>query len=141
MGHHQRLPAHDVEPRACQAVLGRERYVRGSSLPWPLYELVKIRTSQLNGCVHRLDMHNRDTRVDGKGQRQMDVLSAWRQAPDRFSEQERTALALTESVTLTGEGRVPDEVRERASKHFGDAGERCVCSWPSPPLTCGTAWR
>lgn len=47
---------------------------------------------------------------------------AWTCTPGRFREQERAALALTESVALTGEDEVPDEARGRASKHFGGAG-------------------
>lgn len=49
MAHEQRLSVHDVDPKAYQAVLGLERYVTGSGLDKRLYELVKIRASQLNG--------------------------------------------------------------------------------------------
>ena len=122
MEHHQRLSIHEVDPTAYDAVLGMERYVRGSGLPKPLYELVKIRASQLNGCAFCLDMHNRDARAGGEDQRRLDVLSAWREAPDLFSEEEQAALALTELVTLIGQAGVPDDVWEQASKHFGDTG-------------------
>lgn len=122
MEHHQRLSAHDVDPAAYQAVFGLESYVRNSGLSKPLYELIKIRASQLNSCAFCLDMHNRDARAGGEDQRRLDVLSAWREAPDLFSEAEQAALALTEAVTLIGERGVPDEVWEDAHKHFGDAG-------------------
>jgi alkylhydroperoxidase family enzyme len=49
MTHGQRLDIHSVEPAAQQAVLAMERYVRGSGLEPRLYELVKIRASQING--------------------------------------------------------------------------------------------
>jgi AhpD family alkylhydroperoxidase len=101
-------------------VLGIERYVRNSGLSQPLYELIKIRASQLNGCAFCLDMHNRDARAGGEDQRRLDVLSAWREAPELFSEAEQAALALTEAVTLIGERGVPDDLWQQATKHFGD---------------------
>ena len=119
---HQRLSVHDVDDKAYQAVLGLERYVRTSGLEKRLYELIKIRASQLNGCAYCLDMHNRDARAGGEDQRRLDVLSAWREAPERFTERERAALALTEAVTLIGQNGVPDDIWDEARKHFDDAG-------------------
>jgi AhpD family alkylhydroperoxidase len=79
--------------------VGVERAVRESGIDPGLYELVKIRASQINGCAFCLDMHNRDARKGGESQRRLDVLSAWREAPSFFSATERAALALTESAT------------------------------------------
>lgn len=118
----QRLAVNDIDPTAYQAVLAMERYVRNSRLDKPLYELIKIRASQLNGCAYCLDMHHRDARAGGEDQRRLDVLSAWREAPGIYTERERAALALTEAVTLIGEDGVPDEVWADATRHFDDAG-------------------
>jgi AhpD family alkylhydroperoxidase len=106
----QRLSVHDVDPKAYQAVIGLERYVRNSGLDPRLYELVKIRASQLNGCAFCLDMHARDARAQGEDQRRLDVLSAWPEAPSLFTERERAALAFTEAVTRIGDAGVPDPV-------------------------------
>lgn len=119
--HEQRLSVNEVDPRAYQAVSGLERYVRNSGLPKALYELIKIRASQLNGCAFCLDMHHREARAGGEDQRRLDVLSAWREAPALFSEAEQAALALTEAVTLIGESGVPDDVWEAARRHYDDA--------------------
>jgi len=121
MSTHQRLDIHAVDPKAHQAVFALERYVRESSLDPQLYELVKIRASQLNGCAYCLDMHNRDAREKGEDQRRLDVLSAWREAPELFTEQERAALAFTESVTRIGEAGVPDAVWADVAKSFDEA--------------------
>ena len=120
--HEQRLSVNEVDPRAYQAVWGLERYVRNSGLPKALYELIKIRASQLNGCAFCLDMHNRDARAGGEDQRRLDVLSAWREAPELFSEAEQAALALTEAVTFIGQAGVPDEVWEAARRHYDETG-------------------
>jgi AhpD family alkylhydroperoxidase len=118
----QRLSVNDIDPTAYQAVLAMERYVRSSDLDKPLYELIKIRASQLNGCAFCLDMHHRDARAGGEDQRRLDVLSAWREAPELYSPRERAALALTETVTLIGKDGVPDEVWSEATRHFDNAG-------------------
>src|SRR3954470_23531137 len=117
----QRLSVNDIDPAAYQAVLAMERYVRNSGLDTPLYELIKIRASQLNGCAFCLDMHHRDARAGGEDQRRLDVLSAWREAPELYTARERTALAVTEAVTLIGERGVPDEVWSEATRHFDEA--------------------
>ena len=118
----QRLSIHDVDPAATRAVLSLEHYLRDAGLDRPLYELIKIRASQLNGCAYCLDMHNRDARAGGEDQRRLDVLAAWREAPDLFSKTERAALALTEAVTLISDNGVPDDVWDEAHQQFGDAG-------------------
>lgn len=117
--HHERLSVNKVDPAAYEAVVGLERYMRASNLPKGLYELIKIRASQLNGCAFCLDMHCRDARAGGEDQRRLDVLSAWREAPELFEPAERAALALTEAVT-TLQGGVEDELWEEVGRHFSE---------------------
>lgn len=114
----QRLNYFEVDPKAGQAVLAMENYVRESGLDTGLYELIKIRASQLNGCAFCLDMHHRDARKNGEDQRRLDILGGWREASGFFSEAERAALALTEEVTLIGENGVSDEVWDAAAAQF-----------------------
>ncbi|TPQ21809.1 carboxymuconolactone decarboxylase family protein [Streptomyces sporangiiformans] len=86
-----------------------------------LAELVQIRASQLNHCAFCLDMHLELARKHGVAEKQVELLNAWEEAEDLYSERERAALALTEAVTVLTEGFVPDEVYERAARHFDDA--------------------
>ena len=99
-----------------------ERYVRDIGIDPRLYELVKIRASQLNGCAFCLDMHTRDARQAGEDQRRLDVLSAWREARELFTDEERAALAFTEAVTRIGDGGVPDPVWNDVARRFDDTG-------------------
>ncbi|MFC8361812.1 carboxymuconolactone decarboxylase family protein [Streptomyces griseorubiginosus] len=85
-----------------------------------LAELVVVRASQLNHCAFCLDMHLTTARELGVRAEQLDLLAAWEEAEGVFDERERAALALTEAVTVLTDRRVPDEVYERAAKHFGD---------------------
>jgi AhpD family alkylhydroperoxidase len=85
-----------------------------------LAELVQIRASQLNHCAFCLDMHLAIAREHGVPDRQLDLLAAWDESPELFTEKEQAALALTEAVTVLTDGHVPDEVYERAAAHFDD---------------------
>ncbi|MGP3918477.1 carboxymuconolactone decarboxylase family protein [Nonomuraea sp. 10N515B] len=62
-----------------------------------LVELVKIRTSQINGCAFCLRMHTRDALKKGESTDRLAVLPAWAET-GYFSEFERAALRLAEAV-------------------------------------------
>ncbi|MGH3444253.1 MAG: carboxymuconolactone decarboxylase family protein [Nocardioidaceae bacterium] len=117
-----RIDLSAVAPDFYQAMAGLEEAIHRSGIDPGLYELVKIRASQINGCAFCLDMHLRDARKGGETQRRLDILSAWREAPDFFSDTERAALALTEAATLIAEDGVPDAVWQEAHSILGDKG-------------------
>lgn len=106
-------------PRAYQAVIGLEKANHGGPIEPPLYELIKIRASQINGCAFCLNMHLRDARAAGESQQRLDVLRAWREV-DLFTERERAALAMTEAVTLISVDGVPDEVWATVRSQFSE---------------------
>ncbi|MGV0849416.1 carboxymuconolactone decarboxylase family protein [Mycolicibacterium phlei] len=83
-----------------------------------LGELIKIRASQINHCAFCLDMHLRDARKHGVSEQKLDLLAAWQEAGDLFSQREQAALALTEAITELHKGHVPDDVYERAAAVF-----------------------
>ncbi|MER6980456.1 carboxymuconolactone decarboxylase family protein [Streptomyces carpinensis] len=87
-----------------------------------LAELVMIRASQINHCAFCLDMHLKAARRTGESEDRIQLLGAWEETEDLYTERERAALALTEAVTVLTDGFVPDEVYERAAKHFDEAG-------------------
>ncbi|GGW17302.1 alkyl hydroperoxide reductase AhpD [Streptomyces capoamus] len=86
-----------------------------------LYELVKIRASQLNRCAFCLDMHTKDALAAGESVERVVQLSAWQESRHFYTEKELAALELTEAVTVLTEGFVPDEVYARAAGHFEEA--------------------
>lgn len=101
------------------AMLGLSAVTRRSSLEPALIELVKTRTSQLNGCGHCLDMHTKDARAAGETEQRLYLLSAWREAPI-YSERERAALAWAEAVTRLEHQHVPDDIHEAARRVFSE---------------------
>jgi AhpD family alkylhydroperoxidase len=85
-----------------------------------LFELVKIRGSQINGCAYCIDMHTKDARRAGETEQRIYALSAWRETPF-FTDRERAALEWTEAVTRVGDTHVPDEIYERVATQFDEA--------------------
>lgn len=118
----QRLDLGTLAPDFYAAMSGVESAVQKSGIDPGLYELVKIRASQLNGCAFCLDMHLSAAREAGESQRRLDLLSAWREAESFYSDAERAALSLTEHITLIAEEGVPDDVWAAAVKALGEAG-------------------
>ena len=101
-----------------RAMLNLSAEVEGK-LDRRLFELVKIRASQINGCAHCLDMHTKDARAAGETEQRIYALSAWRETPF-FTDRERAALEWTEAVTLVAETRVPDDVYEQVRQQFSE---------------------
>ncbi|MET8151861.1 carboxymuconolactone decarboxylase family protein [Actinoplanes sp. NPDC049668] len=111
-----RLAIGNVAPGAYRAVYGMEKYCKDNVDP-TLYKLIKLRASIVNGCSFCTDMHSREALEQGESSRRLFAVAAWHDAPF-FTERERAALALTDSVTRLGEHGVPDEVWEPAAKEF-----------------------
>lgn len=114
-----RLNHFQAAPGALQAMLALENYVRSSGLEHSLYELVKIRASQINGCAFCLEMHTREARAAGETEARLHLLAAWRESP-LYSARERAALAWTEALTLVAETHAPDDVFAEARAHFSE---------------------
>src|ERR1700675_125630 len=115
-----RLNTAKAAPAAYHAMLSLEMYIRKSSgIELSLLELVRMRTSQINGCAFCLDMHSKDARAGGESEQRLYALDAWRETPF-FTDRERAALTWAEAVTKVSEGHVPDAVYEEARKRFNE---------------------
>ena len=121
MARTNRINYQEKAPKALRAMLELEKYVVGSGLERSLYELVKLRTSQINGCAYCLDMHSKDARKAGETEQRIYSLVAWKETPF-YTERERAALAWTEALTLISENEVSDELYASVREHF-DEGE------------------
>jgi len=114
-----RINLSKVDPKAYEAMLGLEKYLAESGLDKKLYELIKTRASQINGCAYCINMHVRDAMEIGETAQRLFLLDAWRET-ELYTEKERAVLALTEAMTLITEGHVPDEIYKEASAHLTD---------------------
>jgi AhpD family alkylhydroperoxidase len=109
-----RINIEKTEPAGYRAILGLEKFIESTPLTRIHKDLIKIRSSQINGCSFCIDMHTKDARKAGETEQRIYALNAWRATPF-FSEEERAILALTEEVTLIS-GHVADETYEKAAK-------------------------
>lgn len=97
-----------------------DKNILKSGIP-PLYiELIKIRASQINGCAYCIDKHIADALKMGEDQRKINVLGAWHEAKDWFTEEETIVIRLTEEVTQITQNGISDEVFEKGLELFGE---------------------
>jgi AhpD family alkylhydroperoxidase len=90
-------------------------------------ELLYVRISQINGCAYCLDMHVRDAVESGETPQRLAVLAAWRDTA-LFTDKERAALALAESITELP-GHPAQEREEGYAREHLSADEFSVVSW------------
>ncbi|MEV0194855.1 carboxymuconolactone decarboxylase family protein [Nonomuraea sp. NPDC050691] len=104
---------------AYRAMAGLDRFVGQSTLPAPLLELVRLRASQINGCVYCVDMHSSDALKAGESDTRLHAVAVWREAPF-FDDRERAALAFTEAATRLSTHDITDEIWDEAARHFDE---------------------
>lgn len=112
-----RINHQNVSPEMYNTMLKLEGFIASSGLDHTLYELIKIRASQINGCAFCLDMHTQKLRSMGETNQRVDLVSVWREVPF-YTAKEKAALELTEAVTLISKAGVPDAVYHNAREYF-----------------------
>jgi AhpD family alkylhydroperoxidase len=100
-------------------VWSRAAFAIAASLEPSLVELVKIRSSQINGCANCINMHAAEARSQGETEQRIYLLSAWREAPC-YTERERAALGWTEALTRLSEGHTHDSAYAALKAQFSD---------------------
>ncbi|WCE32133.1 carboxymuconolactone decarboxylase family protein [Vibrio sp. SCSIO 43137] len=120
----QRINYFNAAPEGIQILLEQETYLRNqfeqqSQLSHTLWELVKLRVSQINQCAFCIDMHSKDALKGGEQADRLIGLSAWREMP-LYSINERIALNWAEELTLNGTASEADY--QSALDAFGEQG-------------------
>ena len=87
-----------VLPDAMKALLALSKATKSGTVPDVTHALIHLRVSQINGCSVCVDMHARELKDAGERDERIWGVGAWRESP-YFSDAERAALALAESVT------------------------------------------
>jgi AhpD family alkylhydroperoxidase len=111
-----RINVSETAPDVYRALSHTEAVIRKGSLDPVLGELVKIRASQMNGCLFCLDMHIHEGLELGESQERIFQITAWRES-SLFSPAERAALAYTEAATELPSG-VSDELWGEVTANF-----------------------
>ena len=108
-------------PGAIDALQAMHKAISRVGVSPGLLELMNLRASQINGCGVCAVQHPKIARKLGESDDRILAVAAWRDAPF-FTDAERAALALTESLTRiadTGDP-VPDDVWEEAARHYDE---------------------
>lgn len=115
-----RLIIKNLIPDAYQLIMQLSQFVTNTGIDPLQQELIKIRASQLNGCVYCMDIHTREALKLGENPRRLAVLSAWRDVEDWFSEEDKVILKLTEELTIVVNHGLSEETYEQAIDCFGE---------------------
>ncbi|MGW2343641.1 carboxymuconolactone decarboxylase family protein [Streptomyces sp. NPDC001661] len=111
-------------PDAYQAFRHASETVRATAaaagLEPALLELINVRVSQINGCAFCLNTHTRAALRAGESPLRLGVLPGWRDA-DVFTDRERAALGLAETVTHPDDATAQDVAYAAAQEVFDDA--------------------
>jgi AhpD family alkylhydroperoxidase len=106
----QRANYFGLANEAMQILLKQEAYLTqqfsaSESLTIPVWELVKLRVSQINQCAFCIDMHSQEAQSKGETTDRIIGLNAWRDMP-LYTDIERAALDWAELQTY---GRAVDD--------------------------------
>ncbi|GAA0506882.1 alkyl hydroperoxide reductase AhpD [Saccharopolyspora subtropica] len=115
-----RLNMSEAAPEPYLAFRQADGAIRKGPLAEKVRELVKLRVSQVNGCVYCVDKHAAEARRSGETEDRLTHLPVWRES-ELFDERERAALAYAEAVTT--QRHVDDELWDEARKQFPDKAE------------------
>ena len=109
-----------VYPASYKAMDSLDELVSASPVePW-YKEMIRIRASQINGCAYCLNSHTGDALKLGVDFRKINLLAAWRKAPNVFNEEERLIIRMTEELTLIHQQGLSDAIYEKAIVLFGE---------------------
>ncbi len=113
-----RINLKNAEPLIYKSMGNADTYIDSFNIDPKLKELVKLRTSQINGCGYCVNFHSKEARKLGETEQRLYSVCAWRETPF-FSEEERAVLKFTEEVTNIYDGGVSDETFDNVMKLFG----------------------
>lgn len=116
----QRINFGKVHPAAYNAMEALDALVDNSSINKEHRELIKIRASQINGCSYCTDAHSHDALQLGIPLQKVILVSAWGEAGNVFTEEERLLFTITEEVTLIHQQGLGDETYAKATEVFGE---------------------
>jgi AhpD family alkylhydroperoxidase len=116
----KRINFNDVQPGAYDAMDALDKFVNETSIDNLHREFIKIRASQINGCAYCVDSHSYDALKLGESLQKILLISAWREAKNIFSEEERLLFRMTEEITLIHQHGLSEEAYQRAIQLWGE---------------------
>ena len=119
-------------PDSMKGIQSLIKAAHSAGVPQATMELAHLRASQINGCSPCVYSGAISAKKAGESDERLFVVAAWRET-DLFSDAERAALALAESMTRLSDRAdpVPDEVWQEAAEHFDEKQLAGLVLWIS----------
>ncbi|MBS1960415.1 MAG: carboxymuconolactone decarboxylase family protein [Bdellovibrionales bacterium] len=114
-----RLNHMELSPSASNALFAFSKAVEALPIDPKIKHLVKIRASQLNGCLFCTDMHIKEAVIHDERLLRIFHLTTWRES-ELYTPKEKAALEWTELLTRFEPHGVTDEQYQSALKHFSE---------------------
>ena len=117
-------------PEAMKGIQSIIQAAHSAGVPGSTMALAHLRARQVNGCGPCVYSGAIGAKKAGERDERLFAVAAWRET-DFFSEAERAALALAESMTRMADqaNPVPDEVWNEATRHFDDKQMAGLVLW------------
>ena len=115
-----RINIQSLEPQAYKVMFAMESYLSKVSISKTVKELIKIRSSQINNCAYCINMHTKEALANGETQQRIFLLSAWREAFDLYTDQEKVVIEMTEEITLIHQQGLSSETYKKALQFFNE---------------------
>lgn len=94
-------------PETFKHLVALDQSLKNSPIGPGLIDLIKIRVSQLNGCLFCVDLHSKEARKRGEKELRLHHLGFWRES-HLFGAREKAALGWAELLTRIGKDGVGD---------------------------------
>ena len=119
-------------PDSMKGIQSLIKAAHGAGVPRATMELAHLRASQINGCSPCVYSGAISAKKAGETDERLFTVAAWRET-DLFTDAERAALALAESMTRLADrpDPVPDEVWDAAAEHFDERQLAGLVLWIS----------
>jgi AhpD family alkylhydroperoxidase len=108
-----------LSPEAYKQLYALETATIHGSIDKNLRDLIKIRISQMNGCIFCADMHIKEARTHGERELRIHHLPFWREST-LFTQKEKVALEWAERLTQIPHSGVEDSEFQKASEYFSE---------------------
>lgn len=120
-----RIPFPHVPKDLMAVMMQVENYVNSRGFSTRLLELLRLRTSQINGCAYCIDMHYKEAVAAGEEPLRLYSLAVWRDT-DFYDAKEQAALAWCEAITAIHRSELMDNLFAEMQRHFTDTEIACL---------------
>jgi AhpD family alkylhydroperoxidase len=115
-----RLRYGQLAPEGLAKMTALEHYLNnGTGLEASLRELVRLRSSLMNGCEYCIRLHTSELQKMNETAERIAGVEEWR-GSEIYTKRERAALAWAEAVTNIQEGHAPDVLYDAVRAEFSE---------------------